>query len=318
MLTTRKAAPGLILALIACCITPSVIRATDAPDAFVAVQESLPHTADATTQTRLPETPLAVQAAASEVPAASAAPSIPEPMPTAVPTAVPTPTRPAYKPAAPRIVTKAAAVATTPPARVSAAKAVSRPVASHRLTGRLELAAGTNQPVAAGEVAEGVVYFLPKTAGARPKPERFSVDTHSKGFKPALLVVPQGSTVSFPNRDQILHNVFSTTPGAAFDLGTYGPGQSRQTRFNKPGLVIVNCNVHNSMRSNVLVLATPYYVRPGRDGRFALDGLPTGPGTLVFWHPRANAQSMVVTGRIATPVVRRLVASRAPLSAHRH
>jgi plastocyanin len=214
---------------------------------------------------------------------------------------------------------KPAAAAAKPRNRAPAAKAAPRPaVPSQRLAGRLELAAGARHPVAAGEVAQGVVYFLPKAGGARPQPARFTVDTQSKGFSPSLLVVPVGSTVSFPNRDQILHNVFSKTPGAAFDLGYYGPGASRETRFSKPGLVVVNCSVHNAMRSNVLVLATPYYTRPGRDGRFTLNGLPPGPGTLVFWHPRANAQSLAVTGPVSEPVLRRLVASRAPLDAHRH
>ena len=149
-----------------------------------------------------------------------------------------------------------------------------------------------------GEVGEGVVYFLPQAgAGTRARPGRFSIDTHTKGFLPSTLVVPADSTVAFPNRDQILHNVYSKSPGATFDLGTYGPGEVREARLPRAGLVQVNCNVHQGMRATVLVLDTPYYTRPMADGRFDLAGVPDGPGTLVFWHPRARAESRPVGAR---------------------
>jgi plastocyanin len=160
------------------------------------------------------------------------------------------------------------------------------------LSGKLELGAGPRQEVDAGEAAEGLVYFLPKGEVAPPKPGRFTVDTHSKGFSPTTLVIPVGSIVEFPNRDTILHNVFSRTPGSTFDFGYYGAGQSRSHTFTKPGLVLVSCNVHHGMRANVVVLATPYYTRPKKDGSFSLDGLPDGAGTLVFWHPRTAAASV--------------------------
>lgn len=162
------------------------------------------------------------------------------------------------------------------------------------------------------------MYFLPRSGGAKPKPGRFSIATHSKGFKPALSVVPVGSTVRFPNTDEVLHSVFSMTPGSAFDLGTYAPGESRSVKLSKAGLVVVNCNVHNNMRAYVLVLSTPYYTRPNADGRFVLDDLPPGPGTLVFWHPRARAQSQAITKPLTQPVARTLVASRPSLDSHQH
>ena len=128
---------------------------------------------------------------------------------------------------------------------------------------------------------------------------------------PAVLVVPVGSTVRFPNRDTILHNVFSRSPGDSFDFGYYGAGEVKQRVFSKPGLVIVNCNVHHNMRADIVVLATPYYTRPDHNGRYTLANLPAGPGTLVFWHPRAQPQSLRVTLPMATPVSRRLTAAQA-------
>lgn len=168
--------------------------------------------------------------------------------------------------------------------------------AARNLSGQVDLVPGKRQKVALGEISEGVIYFIPAQGkGRAPRPSRFSVDTHSKGFLPATLVVPAGSVVAFPNRDQILHNVYSKSRVATFDLGTYGPGEVREIRLPRAGLVQVNCNVHQGMRANVLVLDTPHFVRPFADGRFQMSGVPEGEGTLVFWHPRAVAQAVPVT-----------------------
>ena len=283
----HRTASLLVLCGLAAC-------ATTTPDTQVTAATAVP----AATVAAAPEPAPAAVVAAPEAPApvvqAPPAPVAPKaPVPVA---AKPKPALPAPKPAKP---------ATVPATEAAPAKAVGNSVA-----GRLELVAGGREGIVAGEVAEGLVYFLPRGGSAAPKPGSFNVDTRSKGFSPSVLVVPVGSTVRFPNRDSILHNVFSRTPGSAFDFGFYGPGETRQRVFSKPGLVVVNCNVHHNMRVDVVVLSTPYYTRPDRNGRYSLAGLPKGPGTLVFWHPRADAQQVAVNLPVDAAVTRRLVASK--------
>jgi plastocyanin len=227
---------------------------------------------------------------------------------------VPLPKTPAPKAPGSTVATPAAAKPAAP-RPVVAKPAVAKPAPVVSIQGKLELVAGQKQRVDAGEVAEGLIYFLPKAGNPKPKPGFFTVRTHSKGFSPSLLVVPAGSTIAFPNRDTVLHNVFSRTPGATFDLGNYGPGQSRQQVFAKPGLITVNCNVHYTMRAMVVVMATPYYTRPDKNGRFELTGLPSGPGTLVYWHPRTAAATTQISLPNATAQKQTLVATK-PRSDH--
>ena len=257
--------------------------------------------------------PIATEAAPPAIPPQAVAP----PPPMEAPPAVPEPVREAPPP--PPVAAQASPPRKPVPSRAEPKPASAPAVAvasAHSLSGRLELVAGAAGPILPGELSEGLVYFLPKAGAPKPKPGSFSIDTRSKGFSPSLLVVPQGSTVRFPNRDTILHNVFSRTPGSSFDFGHYGPGETRQYVFNKPGLVIVNCNVHHNMRADVVVLSTPYYTRPDRNGRYTLAGLPKGPGTLVFWHPRAQAQSVAVALPATAPVTRKLTATRASRQEH--
>lgn len=258
-------------------------------------------------------------AATAEVPADPAPGTIAEvAVPATAPVAAaaqpaPSPPAPAAKPepAKPRPVAAKPLAAASPVRPAIAATEPAPPkAAGSSLAGKLELVAAGREGIVAGEVSDGLVYFLPKAGGAAPKPGTFAVDTRSKGFSPSVMVVPVGSTVRFPNRDSILHNVFSRTPGSTFDFGYYGPGEVKQRVFAKPGLVIVNCNVHHNMRADVVVLATPYFTRPDRNGRYTLNGLPAGAGTLVFWHPRAQAQSVQIALPMQGAVTRKLPATK--------
>lgn len=284
-----------LLALMAAIAMP--IRAQDPPG----VAEAAPPAADASRDVGAPVEPSAVEPdAVAPPPAVVAKPAAPTP---------PGPKAPASKAPAPK------SFAPKSPGPVVAKPAAAKPAPVVSIQGKLELVAGQKQRVDAGEVADGLVYFLPKAGNPKPKPGFFTVRTHSKGFSPSLLVVPAGSTIAFPNRDTVLHNVFSRTPGATFDLGNYGPGQSRQQVFAKPGLITVNCSVHYTMRAMVLVMATPYYTRPDRNGRFELTGLPSGPGTLVYWHPRTAAATTQISLPNATAQKQTLVATK-PRSDH--
>ncbi len=103
-------------------------------------------------------------------------------------------------------------------------------------------------------------------------------------FAPGALIVPVGTTVRFPNRDDFFHNVFSYSDPARFDLGRYPQGDAKNVRFDRPGVVKVYCEVHESMRAVIVVAENPHHTRVASDGTFTLEGVPAGSRTLVFWH----------------------------------
>jgi len=145
------------------------------------------------------------------------------------------------------------------------------------------------KPLRAEEASEVVVYFRPSAPiSAQPAAAPAIMSTQRKQFVPRILPIVVGGKVSFPNQDPILHNAFSTSKDNAFDVGLYGSGEAQTVTFTRPGYVRVYCNVHHSMVGHILVLDTPYFVRPGPDGRFAFADLPKGKGDLVIWHDRAT------------------------------
>jgi plastocyanin len=161
-------------------------------------------------------------------------------------------------------------------------------VAAAGLEGRVSLVVD-GKPLRAEEAADVVVYFRPSAATmVKPPSVPFEMSTQRKQFVPRILPVVVGSEVRFPNQDPILHNAFSTSKDNAFDVGLYGTGEAQTVTFTHAGYVRVYCNVHHSMVGHILVLDTPYFTRPGADGRFKLVDLPKGGGDLVIWHDRAT------------------------------
>lgn len=117
-----------------------------------------------------------------------------------------------------------------------------------------------------------------------------------KQFIPQVLVVPKGTTVDFPNRDAIFHNVFSVTPDHSFDLGSYRQGESKRVTMSKTGVVTVYCNMHPQMVGHILVTPNANYVRAGKDGFFRLPNVPAGTHRIVAWAP--NAKPVTVTAKV--------------------
>ena len=102
-------------------------------------------------------------------------------------------------------------------------------------------------------------------------------------FAPPVLVVPVGTAVEFPNRDPFFHNVFSYSSTKRFDLGRYPRGESRTVTFDRAGIVKVYCEIHQWMRSAVVVVENPFHAEVRADGGFTIPGVPPGRYKLAVW-----------------------------------
>ncbi len=78
---------------------------------------------------------------------------------------------------------------------------------------------------------------------------------HQKGraFSAASLTVARGTPVVFLNDDNVPHNVISTSPDNAFDLGSQAPGTATPVTFDKAGTIAVICAIHPRMRLTIVV-----------------------------------------------------------------
>jgi plastocyanin len=136
-----------------------------------------------------------------------------------------------------------------------------------------------------------VVIYLegPSPAGANAsRPTVFKIEQLNRRFSPDLLVVPVGSTVSFPNMDPVFHNIFSLSKPKAFDLGSYDKGETREVLFPKPGAVEVYCHLHPNMAGTIIVTPNQWYAKADRSGLYRIQDVPPGEYTVVAWHKSAG------------------------------
>ena len=145
------------------------------------------------------------------------------------------------------------------------------------------------------EIKSTIVYFQVDGYKSTQHDEKNHViASQNKRFVPNVLAIQKGSTVTFPNMDRILHNVFSVSNIQSFDLGLYSAGKEKTVVFDKAGIIYVHCNVHHSMQADILVLETPFYTSVDEKGNFSLNNLPNKSGNLYIWHPRAKLQKIAI------------------------
>lgn len=122
----------------------------------------------------------------------------------------------------------------------------------------------------------------------RRAPRHAMMEQRNREFAPHVLTVPTGSTVTFPNFDTVYHNVFSRSDVAAFDLGIYRSGQSRDYTFDKDGIVHLGCNLHKNMNAYVVIVSEPHYVVTDDKGHFNFRSLEPGKYKARIWSERTN------------------------------
>lgn len=126
----------------------------------------------------------------------------------------------------------------------------------------------------------------------------------NKQFVPYVTAIRVGTAVSFPNRDDILHNVYSFSKAKKFQLPLYKDEPPEPVVFDKPGVVILGCNIHDSMVAYVYVLETPHFAKTDSSGRAKLKGLPLGEYRVQARHPRKRRRG-------SSPALRILVGMEA-------
>lgn len=147
-----------------------------------------------------------------------------------------------------------------------------------------------------GERVMAVVYLEDQPSLPEPDPpgEEPVMNQVDKTIVPHILPVTVGTTVRFPNSDDIYHNLFSLSPARKFDLGRYASGQEKEVTFRDVGEVRVFCDIHPHMNAVILVLPNEYYAEVGPDGSFRIEDVPAGTYRLHAWHESLQEQVITV------------------------
>lgn len=134
-------------------------------------------------------------------------------------------------------------------------------------------------------VPQVVVHAVPANGKLPTTPPKASqMDQVDKEFVPFVQPVQLGAAVTFPNKDNIRHHVYSFSPAKAFELKLYSGTSAKPVVFDKPGPVTLGCNIHDWMVGHIYVVEGPWFTKTGKDGKAGID-LPAGEYVVKVWHP---------------------------------
>jgi plastocyanin len=132
-------------------------------------------------------------------------------------------------------------------------------------------------------------------AGTAPKA---TMDQEHMQFVPHLLVVQTGTEVSFPNGDEVSHHVYSFSETKPFELPLYKGDTAPPQLFDRPGVVVLGCNIHDGMLGYIVVVDTPHFAKTDEQGVALINDVPSGDYVLAAWTPRARPTALPATRQL--------------------
>ncbi len=148
-------------------------------------------------------------------------------------------------------------------------------------------------------LADAVLTLAGDSAAGNATPTA-SMDQVKQEFVPHVLAVHTGTRIRFPNSDNIRHQVYSFSPPKRFELRLYEGTPTDPLLFDKPGVVVLGCNIHDWMLGYIYVTDDPWSAVSGADGTLNLD-VPPGRYQATLWHPQSPDQSVTPGGSIDVP-----------------
>ncbi len=121
------------------------------------------------------------------------------------------------------------------------------------------------------------------------------MDQVDKQFQPRLLAIMQGQAVSFPNSDDIRHHVYSFSDTKRFELKLYAGTPIQPIRFEQPGVVVLGCNIHDSMVGYIYVSKSKDVLISDQQGAVKI---PAYAEQVAIWHAQQTQE--IDTRRIVT------------------
>jgi plastocyanin len=134
-------------------------------------------------------------------------------------------------------------------------------------------------------VADAVVVAVPVDGVMKIGPHRDAVvDQVDREFTPKVIAISVGTPVVFPNHDNVRHQVYSFSRAKRFELPLYAGVPAQPIVFDKPGVVVLGCNIHDWMIGYIYVSESPYFAKTGADGKATIAGLAPRDYVVRVWH----------------------------------
>jgi len=149
-----------------------------------------------------------------------------------------------------------------------------------------------------GRLANVLVYVKDGLNGRSfpAPPEKVTIVQQGCRYVPHVAAAMVGQPVEFLDKDNTLHNIHAMPKNNTEWNQSEMPNGILARKFNVAEIMIpIKCNQHPWMKMYLSVLSHPFFAVTGKDGGFALKGLPPGTYTIAAVHEKFGEQDVTVT-----------------------
>ena len=140
--------------------------------------------------------------------------------------------------------------------------------------------------IAGKPLLDAVALLEPASGKVAVKPlADVEISQAKRQFSPRVTLITTGTRATFPNFDTVRHHVYSFSPAKTFELKLYAGVPGVPLLFDKPGVAVLGCNIHDTMAAWVVVADTPWFARSAANGHARIAAVPAGNYRLRLWHP---------------------------------
>ncbi len=136
-------------------------------------------------------------------------------------------------------------------------------------------------------VPNAVVYAIP-VGGSAPvvKPGTSAqVEQVQMKYEPFVSIVQKGTQMRFPNKDRADHHVKVLSGPQLFEFQIYTRKEPTPVTLDKPGMLTLQCLLHNWMSAHIYVVDTPFFSKSSSTGSAIVQDLPAGEYEVHVTHP---------------------------------
>jgi len=135
-------------------------------------------------------------------------------------------------------------------------------------------------------VVDGYVELFSLSGTSKAKVSSGTIDQVDKEFTPLVSAIPVGSTIFFPNSDNIQHQIYSFSKSKEFDLPLFAKNDTQKVVFDTAGIILMGCNIHDWMLSFLYVYESAFFAQTNTNGAVIFSDVPAGEYELRTWSPR--------------------------------
>jgi plastocyanin len=154
---------------------------------------------------------------------------------------------------------------------------------------KIQLLDQDNKPVSQAVIS------IPSETVSNSTAQEAVMDQINRQFVPHVLTINRGQFVSFPNSDNIRHHVYSFSDPKPFEIKLYRGTPTSPDLFDKPGIVILGCNIHDHMVGYIYVADNEMTAVTDEEGMVALNAQV--PDEIKIWHPRLSKSAVKVISK---------------------